>query len=103
MSLKTISAPSVKFPNWIGHTDIYTRADGSEVKRDYWMTHERYRFAIGIYRAADGTYSAELLTKQKGSWEPARNEFSGTVAAVVVEAERRGAFWEQQHKEKAWA
>jgi hypothetical protein len=101
--MKTISAPSTKFPGWTGHTDIHLRADGTEVRRSYWMTHATYRFAIGIYRSADGGYSAELLTKQQGNWEPARNEFSGSVAAVVAEAERRGAYWEKQHKEKAWA
>ena len=98
MATKTISAPSTKYAGWTGHTDIETRADGSEIRRSYWMTSDLYPYAIEILKDSNGVWYGDLLTKQKCpltkslGWEVARNPFGGTVAQVVAEAERRGRF-----------
>jgi hypothetical protein len=109
MAIKTVKTPSAKYPGWTGITEIETRADGSEIKRQYWMTSDKYRYAIDLY-LVDGVWHGDLMTKQKcplggsPSWEHCyRNPCNGPVAKVVKEAERRGAYWEKENKTKPWA
>jgi hypothetical protein len=56
---------------------------------NYLMTRPGGVFAIGVSRTDEHGWTGELMTMQRGGWEPARTPYRHAVLGCTVEADRR--------------
>jgi hypothetical protein len=71
---------SARYPGWV------IERIGQD---SFLMSRPAGVFAIGVSRTDEHGWTGELMTMQRGGWEPARTPYRHAVLGCTVEADRR--------------